>query len=234
LWALALAAAAATTGCNTLIGAGAPEEGSPQDNAIDKDPPGSPAASVCGNNALEAGEECDDGNDDASDGCVQCVLCGLFPEHLDDRTGHCYLVEGEVAAMPNGLMEGMTWEAANTDCEAWGGTLVVVSSADEHNLLQHFAMHFADKMSQDLSAIDFWVGATKTGPSADAVTWVVDELADFEVPWTSNEEASEPSGGVALDGSALGFAVEEDPSISLPYFCERVPAGNPAGAPTAD
>jgi hypothetical protein len=141
--------------------------------------------------------------------------------------------------MPNGLMEGMTWEEANDDCNGWkpGSTLVVVNSADEVALIQELVMHFASKMSQDLTQIDVWVGAEKTSSEPGAIVWATGEIVEFPLPWIAPEEADK-AGFVALDGAFLGFFVVEDPMTgalpSLPYICEHVPALAPADPPPVD
>jgi cysteine-rich repeat protein len=233
----ALVAALAATGCNSLIGAGAPETiGDDAPTDVDPNDPGPPGA-VCGDGKREGAEECDDGNAESHDGCVQCMTCGPIPtsldepfEHFDDRTGSCYLVEGQ---NPTGFMQVTSWDGANAHCVTWGGTLVVVSSSDEHNVLQELAMHFGDfmmtmpdaPMEDFLLKADFWVGAKKSG---GAVEWVPGEGSDFELPWASDVDAAAEQGHVALDGASLGFVVYpgqgDDP---LSYICERAPAAPP-------
>jgi cysteine-rich repeat protein len=66
---------------------------------------------VCGNDVLEAGEECDDGNPDPTDGCTKdCTICGngtlTAPETCDDSN----LVSGDgcdANCQPTGCGNGL-------------------------------------------------------------------------------------------------------------------------------
>jgi large repetitive protein len=85
----------------------------------------------CGDAEPGAGEECDDGNDDDTDGCTTQCFAGVVcadTEHpdgdgfaVDARTGHCYVrFDG-----------GLTFDDARAACQAAGGDLATITDADE-------------------------------------------------------------------------------------------------------
>lgn len=184
-------------GCNSIIDAGEPTVVPPEDT----DPPddgqggsGGVAAPICGDGKQQDGEQCDDGNDDPNDGCDACVRpCGTNPEVQDPDSGHCYRIsDAEVAS----------WEQANLNCEAWGGSLVSLESPDELTFVQNRV------------TLDSWTGARAAAPGEDMFAWPSGEAAIFD---------PEPEGDgdcIKLGGELLEFT-RDDCEAALHFVCER-------------
>ncbi|MFA6973338.1 MAG: DUF4215 domain-containing protein [Parcubacteria group bacterium] len=69
----------------------------PKDSTTPATPP--PAASVCGNNSKESGEECDDGNTKSGDGCSGCTtVCTQDLSAEFNGTGNIFLSTAQAAA----------------------------------------------------------------------------------------------------------------------------------------
>ena len=69
----------------------------------------------------------------------------------------------------------LTWDLALADCEAWGGSLVAITSSEENTLVLGFA------------GDDTWLGGTDAAVEG-TWTWVSGELWGYE-SW----EAGEPN-----------------------------------------
>lgn len=85
---------------------------------------------VCGDGAVDAAEECDDGNLIDDDGCTACVVDCEPLGFKHPVTGHCYLV----------FPDATTWPFAEANCQAWGGApglghLASLASQGEHDLV---------------------------------------------------------------------------------------------------
>jgi hypothetical protein len=224
---VAVLVALAATGCNAVLGADEPTLPNGKGSAEDLDPPSDPA--VCGDGVIDFGEACDDTNDDSADGCAECqIICGgTFPEALDERTGHCYLLGGipDGATSPAATPDPQGWQAAIAECASWNGTLASITPTitptsttyDELAFVQHFAMR-AD------TAI--WLSASREGGD---FTWVTGEILDANdkawAPGSPNVDAETDC--VALGNTSLGFENTDCGSLR-PFLCERGVPGQPA------
>lgn len=90
----------------------------------------------CGNGAIDAGEECDDANAVADDGCTACVIdCDIAAGELKAAANHhCYRF----------VMVQQNWSVAEADCVAWGkapglGHLASIADATENAFVQAMA-----------------------------------------------------------------------------------------------
>jgi cysteine-rich repeat protein len=200
-WLGIVAVMLATPACNNLLNAGDPQIVDDPGGDQDGDPPPPKEGPVCGDGVVEGDEQCDDGNDEPSDGCDACLAgCGPFPEVLDTASGHCFLFE---------LVQAKSWNAAEAACEAWDGKLAAINSIDELGFAQ-----------QHLEA-NTWVGGRDPG-GPGPLEWVTGE------PWTLDVNATfvtepvpyEHDTCLLIDGDLLGFR-QEDCSKSVGYICEK-------------
>ena len=100
----------------------------------------------CGDGVVQPGEECDDKLTYAHVTCVSCAINCPADEIEDPATHHCYrVVTGN----------GVTWDAAQSDCAATGAYLATVSSPAENAL-------FLGKLNGPK-----WIGASRDGDKAD-------------------------------------------------------------------
>jgi cysteine-rich repeat protein len=189
-----------TLGCNQIIDAGAPEVVDDANDDQDGDP--APAQEAyCGDGVTGADEQCDDANDEPSDGCHKCQLgCGPYPEALSLQNGSCYRFE---------LVVKKSWAAAEADCEAWQGKLTAITTLDELGFAQ-----------QHLES-DTWVGGTIPSGSTSP-QWVTGEAwtLDVETTFVTEPVASGHETCVLMDGEKLAFRLEECVT-SAGYICER-------------
>lgn len=100
-------------------------------------------------------EECDDGNNDDSDGCT--TSCRRCPKEAGRRfhwpaTGHCY----ELHETP------VDWETARTTCAERGSALVVLSEAERI------------AVATEISAAKAWIGLRRASPTGMSL-WVTGE-----------------------------------------------------------
>ena len=203
---LMLAAALAAAGCNELIGAGSPEViEDPSAPGKQDQETGGEGAGVCGDGALAAGEECDDGNATDGDGCSACVMdCGQKPEFKDPDTHHCYRLED---------MSAKTWEEAGSACAAWnGGTLATITTLDEFVVIQNRVRD------------NTWIGGI-VEEGSDSFKWITGETWDFAM-WAKDRPLSDGDKAcVLIEKEYLMFmdAPCETPSM---FVCERAPAGS--------
>jgi cysteine-rich repeat protein len=187
----------ACTAC--YIGAGDPpvataESGDRDGDAATAGGGGAPPG-PCGDGAISAGEECDDGNAVPGDGCHECLVeCGPVPELEHPHSFHCYRF--------GGVEQPLTWDAAREACEEWGGTLAAPTTSDELGFLTEHLSY------------DVWIG----GRARDgAWSWITAEPFELEV-WASGHPGS--ASCLAIDGAELAMA-DVDCSVELAYVCER-------------
>lgn len=192
-------------GCNDILGASTPAvpSGDPSGSDGDDESEETPGPS-CGDGAVDPGEECDDGNDAASDGCHECRRsCGPFPEFESTLTGTCYRLE---------LEQEKTWRTAETACEDWGGTLATITSVDELAFVQE---HIGN---------DTWIGGHDP-PGATSFEWVTGEPWEFESfaepPVVDDLEAC-----VLISGASALMARSSCDTARF-YVCEKAGVGAP-------
>jgi cysteine-rich repeat protein len=113
---------------------------------------------VCGNEIVEAGEECDDGNPDPTDGCTKsCTICGngvvTAPETCDPPDGVTCGANCEAVGCGNGLVEdGETCDDGNTD-DGDGCPATCVIEACTPNSGSDFTVDVNFAGSNDVAAI---------------------------------------------------------------------------------
>jgi cysteine-rich repeat protein len=83
---------------------------------------GGQAPAPCGNGAIDPGEECDDENAIAGDGCTGCLVDCAPHGAKDPVTHHCYEREDHPES---------EWSKANEHCAENGRYLATVTSASE-------------------------------------------------------------------------------------------------------
>jgi cysteine-rich repeat protein len=170
---------------------------------------------VCGNDTIERGEECDDGNVASGDGCVACMVeCTASGEVEDPDTHHCYR-----------FTLSQSWDKALTDCTGWGGHLAAITSDAE---IAFVRLHITERT---------WIGGNEKAVEG---TWVWENGEPWSyAPWNAGEPND--GGGVgggppddedclelydANDIAPYGFADSNCPANHV-ALCERWPAGTP-------
>lgn len=160
---------------------------------------------TCGDGVLDPGEECDDKNTSADDGCTKCkVDCDEPKSYKDPESSHCFWVlTGKMSFFEGSLM-----------CQpSTGGQLATVTSAQELELID-------SKIGGPV-----WIGASDLGPTG-TLAWLDEEPWGF-APWGPGE----PSHGgkdhcVVLDGEPLRFGMS-DCELAQKVLCERGPVVKP-------
>ncbi len=162
---------------------------------------------TCGNGAVEAGEECDDGNTATSDGCnASCAIECNSNAIKNPSNGHCYRIF-------NVAVKAADAQAA---CAAWGGApglgnLVSIEDATEQGFVGQ------------LTTVKAWMGA---GDAAVEGTYVWYD----GTPWNyENWAPNEPNDTTVEDCTFLqvgGKWDDHDCNDPRPaYLCERRGAG---------
>lgn len=185
-----------------LCDAGAPNLSSGSAGATTGGAGGSRA--FCGNGALDQGEECDDGNPAAGDGCTQCsVDCDEPGAFKAAASAHCYWV----------LPTAMSFFESRGKCEYGGGRLAAVTSAPE-------LAHIDSGVSGPV-----WIGA-RARASTGTFQWLDGEPWKFEA-WSGNKpQEKEKDLCVVLDGEPLLF-LANDCALVRKALCERAPVVGP-------
>lgn len=157
---------------------------------------------VCGDGAVDPGEQCDDANDTGGDGCEGClVVCD--DGYVDPETFHCYAAGSEPRSRAD----------AASECAAWlpGATLVAVSSPDELEAIR-------DDVPFPVAPAWKWLGATHDGRSWH---W------DNGEPWWSPE--GDPSGSTETPYVSFQQAISVWSAVGDNYaahpICEWAPPG---------
>jgi len=184
--------------CNAIIGADEPI-------IIDDAPPGiddpgddagdTTNTPVCGDGVVQPGEECDDGNDIAGDGCTQCIA------DCKGSSSACMRYVGPDQAK--------SWDAAEEDCKAWGGHLMAIHSTAA---LEPFASHMLPSL---------WLGGRDRSNNGE-FAWENGDAWDFEV-WAPGRPAS--SGTCVRLLPDTGQFWDDDCSAKFAYVCARGPIG---------
>lgn len=142
---------------------------------------------VCGNNVVESGEDCDDGNPVDGDGCNAChkdcgnpgcvagTVCNDYPVTglftlKDPSSGHCYTLEPAAKS----------WNEARQECTllGTGGDLVAPSTAAEMT----FVLKLPIFMGANSGDGRFWTGGN-------------DQAQEGVYKWSNSEQWNTPQMG---------------------------------------
>lgn len=166
---------------------------------------GTGGAAMCGNGTVDAGEECDDANAAAGDGCDGCTVeCSGVGEKEDPTNHHCFRLDGT----------GLGWAAAEAACASWSPLAHLASIRNDTEL----------GLVLDLVTTESWIGATDIAVEG-TFAWSDGEPFDFD-SWATGE----PNDGGTEDCVAFrasGLWGDTVCSAAKPFVCERVPAGLP-------
>lgn len=177
-------------------------------------------APACGDGALDDGEECDDGNVAAGDGCdagcvTECECAGACDSGeavmKDPLTASCYRAIGVAGSCE----AGSTFEAAQAECEAWGGTLATPSTTAELDFLVSSGL-------LDAGVTDYLVGGRST-TGVDDLAWVDGEPFEYapqQPPWAGGEPV-EPSLTTCVEVYSDGSLNADICESACGYLCER-------------
>ena len=151
------------------------------------------AIATCGNQVIDPGEECDDGNPVEGDGCTTLCRAGASCQaadrpgaealSVDPGNGHCYAR----------YTAAETFDGASTACASGQGHLVTITSSAEQ------------QGAAALGAVGgvYWIGAVDDANDTDSVfAWVTNE------PWSYTSFApNEPDDDLALGGTGECLAI---------------------------
>lgn len=159
----------------------------------------------CGDGILDPGEQCDDRNADADDGCTKCKIdCDELNSFRDPKTSHCFWVP----------LDKKRFSDSNALCKpSTGGRLATVTTEQELTLI--------DKRVGG----PVWIGASDLGHPG-TIAWLDDE------PWgLASWGPGEPSHGskdhcVVLEGEPLRFGMSDCEAVQK-ALCERGAIVNP-------
>ena len=172
---------------------------------------------MCGNDIIEAGEQCDSSNP-GHPYCQACmVVCSGQYDVMDATTFHCYY-----DTVADGVHS--TWQGGRDWCTGtWGGDLVVINSPDELAFLQGLAPNQYNE--------DRWIGATDSA-TEDTFVWVDGSpfvYAPSTAPWASGEPNGSGSHDcVVLQANGTLDEVDCDGNDGFTHhMCERAPVGSP-------
>jgi cysteine-rich repeat protein len=169
---------------------------------------GGAAPPACGNGVIEAGEQCDDGNDDAKDGCHACAVECLSGETLEPVSLHCYW-----AAAPK-----QSWLDGANACAQKKGDLAGFSTEAE--------LDFVVALARGVSPLDpAWTGGNDLAVEGkwqwrNGEPWSDDFWAPTEPNTTGDEDCA------ALDvATVVGGLRDTECSDKRTPLCERHPPG---------
>jgi cysteine-rich repeat protein len=187
-------------------------------------------AAKCGDGKLHTGvETCDDGNAFEGDGCFDCKTdcgcpgcmagtacpsCGPVDgsvTYKNPATDHCYVI----------VPTEVTWSAARTACQAWGGDLAALSTTAE----------LTDVMKPAVGAVITgsgsqrgWTGGNDMATEGTYV-WSNGETWMYQagiVPWKAGEpSATEDCAVLGTDNGTTYNFRGNDCGAPHTYLCER-------------
>jgi cysteine-rich repeat protein len=186
--------------------------------------------SACGDEVVDEGEECDDGNEVAGDGCDACTLdCGCpgcmagapctgcsadltLVGYKDAASKQCYLFNPTA----------VSWDAARASCMTWGGDLAALSTAAEMSTITGSGI-ITTFQTGDVNA-RCWNGGNDGG-NEGVYQWSNGE------PWQGapagpSWNAGDPNGGIAQNCFAFGpdgTLHDRVCTDAVPFLCERSP-----------
>ena len=184
---------------------------------------------VCGDGVVEAPEECEDGDQDDTDGCARCrrARCGdgfrrTGVEDCDDGNQNdedacnsaCLSCDAdETVVSPNDkhcymrFDTPLQWGSANADCIARGGHLVTINSGGENSMVMGIEQNGP-----------YWIGFYRSPFGPMQLFWEDDEL----VAGYTNYVPGEPDGQICGEmDQASGAWSDADCGPFQPYVCER-------------
>ena len=156
----------------------------------------------CGDGNLDVGEECDDENTIAGDGCTSCkVDCAEAKAFKSPADAHCYWP----------LPDATSFFKSSVMCQSsLGGQLATVTSQAELALI---ASHLGGPV---------WIGASALGPTG-TLAWLDGEPWDYVVWGPGEPSQGSKDACVLLEGEPLRFGMS-DCILLRKGLCERVPA----------
>jgi cysteine-rich repeat protein len=173
------------------------------------------AATPCGNGSLDVNEECDDGNNDAGDGCGDdCKVECAFPEDLegeafeDDTTHHCYLYVHDTITPQDAEQP---WYDALYLCRAHGFELAAVNDPQEYDFIH------------DLGDPEVWVGGNDLAEEG-TFAWTTGEPASFDGLWKPGEPSNTAGHENCVEVRSDGLNDQQCGELNR-YVCERHPPG---------
>jgi len=191
--------------------------------------------SVCGDGMVTGSEECDDGNSNANDLCVDCVIAKCGDGHVatgiedcddgntvdgDGCNANCLICPANSATNPANnhcyfaVENSTTWDAAAADCANQGGYLATIDDDAENAFVQSLLM----------TSGEYWVGLHNSFQGT--VRWQDEGL--FQMGTSFDKWGmGEPSG---LSNEDCVGMVQADGTWDQqlcggphPYVCEREP-----------
>jgi cysteine-rich repeat protein len=185
---------------------------------------------VCGNGSVEAGEECDDGNDDDADGCTYaCTICGngivTLPEQCDDGNlidhdgcnvdcglrvcGNVGILAGPIVNPANNhryyLLQNASWPASEAEAVCLGGHLVTINDATEQGWVY-------DTFSQYTAEFRLWIGVSDAASEGTWV-WSSGEPVTY-TNWCSDEPNNSLSSGAGGEDYGVAYRCWNDLPVS--------------------
>jgi cysteine-rich repeat protein len=162
----------------------------------------------CGDGVLDAGEQCDDGNNAAEDGCEPgcALICGAdtpADRALLADNGSCYL----------GFRAPLDWKSAAEVCAAKGAHLVTIGDDVENALVRR------------LSKNKIWIGLNDLGVEAGidpkAFVWVTGEPNVFTSFADTQPDDEDDEDCVHFRDDDTTDWNDFDCTAPLEYVCER-------------
>lgn len=159
-------------------------------------------AGKCGDGIVQPGEECD-GSAAGGTCTADCKIqssCNGAGEFQDPNTKHCYKLDPS----------GTTWLQAKWSCDAWGGHLAVVDSADKNELIR-------SKLSGWT-----WIGVWEGSKNDGTVVWEGSPADCSYKNWNPGEPNGTNEDCAVMDNGG-GKWIDVPCDWSMPYVCEKAP-----------
>lgn len=164
----------------------------------------------CGDGAVQPGEQCDDHNATADDGCTDCRFdCRGENEFSDPSTNHCYRTV---------MSPVLAWAEARAHCASIppGFDLAVIATVPERDFVAPQVAMFASRL---------WLGATDAVREGVFV-WINGEpfiYRDDVNPWQPGEPSDSGDGEDCIELLPEGTLNDAECVQLRPMLCERLP-----------